>query len=211
MCALKCGTRLKIFFFYLMFTINCHAQLYYPLIVSAWPINGWCRLRVAVWSRCPNTTAEIECFFLPIWCRKKNIIIDRDYPMSAIFHFTKWEKTCCWWWCHRGGWALDDWTWPQEVGQCWGSGLYALLERTSSKWLQPALRLQQEWQWTGQYRTKWSLQNGNPQTDSLPSAENRQFLRFYGLTEVNSLITLCLRSQSPSIRAANTPLQKTWH
>ncbi len=75
-----------------MFTINCHAQLYYPLIVSAWPINGWCRLRVAVWSRCPNTTAEIECFLLPIWCRKKNIIIDRDYPMGWYFSFHKVEK-----------------------------------------------------------------------------------------------------------------------
>lgn len=120
-------------------------------------------------------------------------------------------STCCWWWCHRGGWALDDWTWPQEVGQCWGSGLCARLEHTSSKWLQPAPRLQQEWQWTGQCRTKWSLQNGNPQTDSLLSAENGQFLRFYRLTEVNSLITWCLRSQSPSVRAANTPLQRTWH
>lgn len=85
----------NIYFFYLMFTINCHAQLYYPLIVSAWPINGWCRLRVAVWSRCPNTTAEIECFLLPIWCRKKNIIIDRNYPMGCYFSFHKVEKNSC--------------------------------------------------------------------------------------------------------------------
>lgn len=165
-----------------MFTIKCYTQLYYPLIVSAWPIIGWCRLTVAVWSQCLNTTAKIECFLLPIWCRKKNIIIDRDYPIGcstpsfSISQSGQKQRfsTCCWWWCLRGGWALDDWTWPQVVGQCWASGLCAHLERTSSKWLQPAPRLQQEWQWTGRCQTKSSLQNGNPQTDFRLSAENGQ-------------------------------------
>lgn len=115
-------------------------------------------------------------------------------------------STYCWLWCLLGGWALDDWTWPQEVGQCRASVLCAHLVRTSSKWLQQAPKFQQEWQWTGQCRTKWSLQNGNPQTDFLLSVEMGRLRHFTGRRKW--IHYLMFEFRMSSISGANIPIQK---